>query len=256
MTIKIIDHIFWPEKKKFLLHEDQDNFWVAYLILEGNCKFEIGQLSGVAKGSQLLICPPDTIFKREALSPLTFHFFRLDLMSINSYSLLQAGLHILNTNRFISDEKVLKQYVYDMSSFSFFIREHIIQDLLLFQNLNDSCTVHEQPQPTTRNSRIIQILDYINGNYQEDIKIGELGKRYYFSVSYLSRLFKHEVGMSPKEYLLSVRLKNVQQLLISTNLPIEEIAELTGFKYGYCLSKIFKKKFNLTPSTFRMKHEL
>nr|WP_239590589.1 helix-turn-helix domain-containing protein [Enterococcus durans] len=56
--------------------------------------------------------------------------------------------------------------------------------------------------------------------------------------------------------MLKVRLKNVQNLLISTNLPMEEIAELTGFKHGYYLSKYFKKIFKMSPSTFRKKHLL
>lgn len=256
MTIKIIDHIFWAEKKKFLLQEDRDNFWVAYLILEGSCKFEIGQLSGVAESSQLLICPPGTVFKRDALAPLTFHFFRLDLVSASSYSLLKAGVHILNSSRLISSEKMLKEYVYDLSSYSFFIREHIIQDMLLFEIISEPSSFHKHLRPTARDSRIIQIVNYIDENYYKDIKIGELSREYYFSVSYLTRFFKREVGMSPKEYLLSVRLKNAQQLLISTKLSIEEIAELTGFKYGYCLSKMFKNKFGLSPSRFRLKHEL
>ena len=45
-VIKIIDHIWWEEKEEFLLAEDQDSFWVLYLLVEGECYYKIGEFSG------------------------------------------------------------------------------------------------------------------------------------------------------------------------------------------------------------------
>lgn len=242
------------KKEEFLLSEDQDSFWVIYLILDGKCQFKIGDKIGIAVGPSLLICPPNTIFERRVLESLSFHFFRLDLIGPHSYLHLESGLRNLNKERLCLNEKILRQYVYDLSAYSFFIRTHLIQDLLLFDSLNNQQPHYSQSQPTIRNSRIIELLHYIDQHYQEELTIEALSQKYCFNASYLSRLFKKELGISPKEYLLNIRLKNIQQLLISTNLPIEEIAELTGFKHGYYLSKYFKKKFGVSPSCFRKKH--
>lgn len=129
-------------------------------------------------------------------------------------------------------------------------------DILLFSSISYQKPNQSIPPLRTHNSRIIDLLHYLDNHYQEDFSIQQLSEKYSFNASYLSRLFKKETGYSPKEYLLKVRLKNVQNLLISTNLPMEEIAELTGFKHGYYLSKYFKKIFKMSPSTFRKKHLL
>ena len=67
-VIKIIDHIWWEEKEEFLLAEDQDSFWVLYLLVEGECYYKIGEVSGIAKSPCVLICPPHTVFERKVLN--------------------------------------------------------------------------------------------------------------------------------------------------------------------------------------------
>ncbi|NJE64340.1 AraC family transcriptional regulator [Enterococcus durans] len=255
-VIKIIDHIWWEEKEEFLLAEDQDSFWVLYLLVEGECYYKIGEFSGIAKSPCVLICPPHTVFERKVLAPLSFHFFRLDVVPNQSYLNLSAGMHRLTKERLAMDQMFLKQYVYDLSGFSFFIRTHSIMDILLFSSISYQKPNKSIPPLQIHNSCIIDLLHYLDNHYQEDFSIQQLSEKYSFNASYLSRLFKKETGYSPKEYLLKVRLKNVQNLLISTNLPMEEIAELTGFKHGYYLSKYFKKIFKMSPSTFRKKHLL
>ena len=57
--------------------------------------------------------------------------------------------------------------------------------------------------------------------------------------------------MTPKEYLINVRLQNATDLLRNSNYPVMEVAELVGYDdYGSFL-KIFKKKYGMAPSQFR-----
>ncbi len=123
-------------KEEFLLAEDQDSFWVLYLLVEGECYYKIGEVSGIAKSPCVLICPPHTVFERKVLAPLSFHFFRLDVVPNQSYLNLSAGMHRLTKERLAMDQMVLKQYVYDLSGFSFFIRTHSIMDILLFSSIS------------------------------------------------------------------------------------------------------------------------
>ena len=106
-VIKIIDHIWWEEKEEFLLAEDQDSFWVLYLLVEGECYYKIGEVSGIAKSPCVLICPPHTVFERKVLAPLSFHFFRLDVVPNQSYLNLSAGMHRLTKERLAMDQMVL-----------------------------------------------------------------------------------------------------------------------------------------------------
>lgn len=256
-SIQIIDHVLWEKKSSFSLSKDTDNFWVLYLITAGSCSFKIGEHSGQTQGPCLLVCPPNTLFERAVLTPMTFHFFRIDFPISSNYLHASSGLFSIDKDRLLMNEKMLKQYVYDLSSYSFFIRAHFIQDLFLFHfiDAHSERPIHS-PTVSSRNSRVKELSNYITHHSHEDLSLQDLSTQFNFNPSYLSRLFKKETGFSPKEYLIHVRLKNVQQLLVSTNLPMEEIAELTGFKHGYYLSKYFKKVFSISPSEFRKKHIL
>ena len=57
--------------------------------------------------------------------------------------------------------------------------------------------------------------------------------------------------MSPNQYHLDLRLTKAKELLISTNLTINQIAGQTGFDSLFYFSRVFKKKNNMSPKGFR-----
>ena len=69
--------------------------------------------------------------------------------------------------------------------------------------------------------------------------------------SYLSTLFKKEMGVGFSDYLNEVRLKRSQDLLSSTGLSMVEIALRSGFESQSYFTKNFKKKYGMTPSQYR-----
>ncbi|RQZ09504.1 helix-turn-helix domain-containing protein [Burkholderia sp. Bp9031] len=65
------------------------------------------------------------------------------------------------------------------------------------------------------------------------------------------RHFKQEIGMTPSEFLLQVRLERTVQLLMETDLPIGTIARRCGWGNGDRLAKIFRRHLDVTPSEYR-----
>lgn len=256
-TIKIIDHIYWADKESFLLPFDTDSFWVAYLITKGSCEFKINTVTGITEGAALILCPPNTAFHRKVLEPLNFHFFRLDILPSAYFITQQSGEVLIHSPRLEMNEALLQQFVYDLSSFSFLMRSHLLLDLFLYQSASTQEDIKTFPENfSIRSTIIMEIVDYLENHSEKAISMQEIAARYNYNNAYFSRLFKQEVGVSPKEYLMKVRLKKVQQLLISSNLSIDAIAELTGFSHGDYLSKFFKKNFKLPPNEFRKKHRI
>jgi AraC-like DNA-binding protein len=74
-----------------------------------------------------------------------------------------------------------------------------------------------------------------------------------YSVSYFSRLFQSQLGLSFTDYLQSIRLKHVKSDLISTDRSIMDIAIDNGFIYAGNMSSCFRKKTGMTPTQFRRK---
>lgn len=98
---------------------------------------------------------------------------------------------------------------------------------------------------------IIHAVAIINELYHEDISLPYVSRQIGLSASYLSRLFKQEMGKTFSAYLTDVRLSNAKQLLIATDRTIMEIAGDVGFGNGDYLSACFKKKTGVSPLRFR-----
>ena len=64
----------------------------------------------------------------------------------------------------------------------------------------------------------------------------------YLSPFYISRLFKNEVGDTPINYLISLRMKEAEQLLLAQpDASVQDIAKSVGYEDAYHFSKVFKK---------------
>ncbi|MDO5550738.1 MAG: helix-turn-helix transcriptional regulator, partial [Lachnospiraceae bacterium] len=60
------------------------------------------------------------------------------------------------------------------------------------------------------------------------------------------------LGVSPQQYLLQYRLDMACQLLRTTELPIQDIAKRIGYDNQLTFSKMFKKKYEVSPKQYRM----
>jgi transcriptional regulator GlxA family with amidase domain len=65
------------------------------------------------------------------------------------------------------------------------------------------------------------------------------------------RRFKQATGMSPLEYVHTLRLEESKQFLESGDLPIEEIAYEVGYADTGFFNRLFRRKVNLTPAQYR-----
>ncbi|MNR13206.1 HTH-type transcriptional activator Btr [compost metagenome] len=71
-----------------------------------------------------------------------------------------------------------------------------------------------------------------------------------------TRRFKKSTGMLPIDYLTSLRIQKVQQLLLDSDMTLVQIAGQCGFENEFYLSRVFKKRMQVTPSSFRKLHRL
>jgi len=94
-------------------------------------------------------------------------------------------------------------------------------------------------------------LAYITNHYHKKISTDDIAAAAYLSRSYLSELFKKKYGSGPHEYLTMYRLSQVKKQLLNTNCSIAEIADQTGFRDIFTLSRVFKRKFGITPTEYR-----
>lgn len=96
-----------------------------------------------------------------------------------------------------------------------------------------------------------RIKEYIDSHYHEPLSLQEIGNALNISPYYLSHVFKDMSGYSPIQYLLRRRLGEAQTLLISTELPIIDIALMTGFDTQNYFNAQFTKHVGVSPKRYR-----
>ena len=100
-------------------------------------------------------------------------------------------------------------------------------------------------------SGIYDVANYITQNYKDDFTIEELAKISGYSKSRFSFLFKYHMDKTPVEFLRDIRLSSSCDLLISTNLSINEISLCCGYVDALYFSRIFKDKYGVSPTQYR-----
>ena len=109
-----------------------------------------------------------------------------------------------------------------------------------------------------RDVRMQRALEHIYLFYRGNITIQELAEMCQLSTSRFSALFKKTFGMFPHQYIIQYRLEKASELLLNTSDSVSEIADACGFGDPLYFSRIFKKRFGISPTGYRgaMNHEL
>ena len=93
---------------------------------------------------------------------------------------------------------------------------------------------------------------YIKQHHTEsNFQVESIGPAINLNNIYFRKLFKQQVGVSPKQYLIRYRIEAATTLLLSTNLSISEIATTVGFSDYRHLFESFRKHTGQTPGAVR-----
>lgn len=85
----------------------------------------------------------------------------------------------------------------------------------------------------------------------EPITLGDLARAAGVTRGHLARVFRAETGLSPLEALRLIRLERAEMLLARSNLPVQEVASLTGFDDPFHFSRVFRVIFGRSPRAWR-----
>lgn len=99
--------------------------------------------------------------------------------------------------------------------------------------------------------KLAPALEYIQKNFREKLSVDDISSATGYNKDYLSRIFKAGTGMTMIDFLNNLRIEEARYLLLNTDKSITEIALEVGFGSNAYLSKLFRKKYTLTPNKYR-----
>lgn len=108
-----------------------------------------------------------------------------------------------------------------------------------------------QSDRQTKRDMIEEAIHFMRENLQRQIKLEEIAQYTKYSVSHFSTLFKEKTGYSPLNYFNQLRIQAACHHLDFTDLHINQIAMMTGFKDQFYFSRIFRSIMGSSPSDYR-----
>ena len=103
----------------------------------------------------------------------------------------------------------------------------------------------------TRSSVLSLAVVYLRRNYARNVRVEEVARMCHCSNSTLSHMFKKELGISVREYIRQLRIKDAQRLLNNTDLPIGTISDMLGFNNPNYFCHVFTQATGQSPTKYR-----
>ncbi|MHB8063316.1 MAG: response regulator transcription factor [Ruminiclostridium sp.] len=180
----------------------------------------------------------------------------------NQQFLNHIHLKILCTDVLIELEKLMRKNNLDMEQIV--TGKHIfVNDVLgtgstkqMMQSLLEIIVqvidnLHKDKKKTSKDI-IMEVVDYINSNFKEDITLKKISSMYYINPNYFCTLFRDFTGESFHIYINRIRLENAKHFLKTSDLTVNEVAEMVGFEPKY-FCKVFKREIKMTPKEYMQK---
>lgn len=127
---------------------------------------------------------------------------------------------------------------------------HLTQSLLavIFDLAQNSSETAEQGQDYNLGLRI---KEYIDEHYLEDLNLASIAEGLHVNVYYLSHTFKKLLGYSPIQYVIQRRIGEAQNLLLTTDLTVTEIALRCGYNNSNYFQSVFNNLVGMPPGKYR-----
>ncbi len=104
--------------------------------------------------------------------------------------------------------------------------------------------------------KIKPAVDHIHDRFlQDELSTPELAAMCGVKESYFQRLFKEKYGISPKKYIIQIKINHACDLLRLERYTVTQIAELCNFSDVYFFSRQFKEYMGITPTEFIKKYK-
>ncbi|MEA4924401.1 MAG: helix-turn-helix domain-containing protein [Syntrophomonadaceae bacterium] len=122
--------------------------------------------------------------------------------------------------------------------------------------IQKSASLYNQEDHSYRFEVISRIQEIIEFRLNDNITLESIAAEMYFTPSYLSRLFKKEIGKNFSDYLIDRRLEKAKILLLSTNRTIDSIAQETGYENANSFRRLFKSKIGMSATEYRSVNQM
>ncbi|QHW32834.1 response regulator [Paenibacillus rhizovicinus] len=126
--------------------------------------------------------------------------------------------------------------------------------LLLVDYVDRYMTIEKKERMNQQHNLISRIAAFIEERLQENWTVKQLAEEFSLNASYLSVLFKREMGKTISEFVQEIRIDRARRLLKDPGIKVYEVADRVGIQTSAYFTYLFKKMVGCTPQEYRDYH--
>lgn len=227
---------------------------IEFFCEDGGISFINGTENPIKKGCILIASPGDKRQSRLHFKAMFMHFSVTDDRLKEMIDTLPRFIRDCEAEKYNRLFSAICDRVPDFDDYSDIADAGRL--ISLIYSLRKDCNVNNARSDRAESSQsaVLSSTEYIKEHYSEPLSIDFLAERCHLSTSYFYRIFTQVVDTPPNEYIIKTRLTAAQNMLISSDAPIVEIAARCGFNSQSYFSFVFKEHFKMSPKEFRKTH--
>ena len=238
-------------------------FTELFYVVDGKGEFNIQGQRFPVKPNDFVIINPQ-VEHTELSSPdesLEYIVLGINGLSFSNLTPVSEGGHPFSFFNLRDEQKDILRYLNAMvqeatsQQMSYELVCHNLLEILLIKILRHQHFDLEVGKQSKATKDISFIKHYLETYYHESIQLEDLASMTHLSRFYISHSFKKEIGMSPMEYLIAIRIKESKILLRTTNYSISQVADIVGFTTPTYFSKQFRKSTGISPTDYREQYQ-
>lgn len=225
-------------------------------VANGKTHFWFDGKEEIVSAGHMVLYKPDEIQKyvyylEDTPEVFWIHFTGSDVKNILAYHGISLDEHVFYCGVLPDYKALFRKIIQELQLCRYGYEDYIaslFNDILLLVDRQQ----HEQKKATGNvQEQIERAAAYFNENYNTKISIDDYAESLHISTNWFIHNFKQYAGMSPAQYILSLRMVNAQSLLERTTYNIKEISEIVGYENPLYFSRVFKKEIGKSPAQYR-----
>jgi AraC family transcriptional regulator len=105
--------------------------------------------------------------------------------------------------------------------------------------------------PALPGNKLVRVKDFVESSLDQDLTLEALAREAGYSRAHFLRMFRESTGTTPHQYVMERRIAHAEELLLTNELGVAEIAVACGFSSQAHLTLAFKKQTGVTPAEYR-----
>ena len=228
-------------------------YYLLHYILEGCGIFEIGGKTYHLSEGDIFFIRPEEITYYEADRENPWHYIWIGLSGVdaeNIFDMVSGKSPVMHIENPASVTPMLQDFVSGIACRTAEERYARLGKLymIISRLCADAPILHHKPSGRIY---VEEAVMYIHANISRHIAVSDLAKEISIDRSYLCTLFKKHLGVSPQQYCIDVKMKSAANMLRRSDKSIHDIAASVGYEDALLFSRIFRKKYDMSPRQYR-----